>query len=239
LQAAVSDSFRVLVAGGAAIDPAWPAICAAVGIDLEFGYGLTEAGPVVAMGNTASCPAGSVGRPLPGVEITLDPRGEILVRSGGVMSGYYEDDLATLETVAEGWLHTGDQGRLDDDGFLFISGRLKEAIVTAAGTTVYPEEIEPYYRHPDFAEQCVIPGHGAHGNDIPILLVVPASPALTDHEIAQIVRRLRAAAPSHCRVERTQRYDRALPRTATGKIRRRVLADQLSQPRTHDDVRTQ
>lgn len=235
-RAGFSDSLQALVVGGAAIDPAWSMLCVALGLHLDVGYGLTEAGPVVSFGSAATCPPGSVGRPLPGVEVSIGERDEILVRGDGIMRGYYGDAAATTATLADGWLHTGDQGRVDDNGFLFVVGRLKEAIVTSAGTTVYPEEVEPYYRNPLFAELCVVPLRGAHGNDVPVLLVVPNSAHATDEEIDETVHRLRTAAPSHCRVERVERLPQPLPRTATGKVRRRVLADQLTRKEKSDVI---
>lgn len=222
----IPDHFHHLMVGGAAIDPAWPLVCRSIGITLDVGYGLTEAGPVVAVGKMEQCPPTSVGRPLPGVEVRVDRRGEILVRSPSLMRGYYGDEVATAEALVEGWLHTGDKGYLDEQGFLYVTGRLKEAIVTSSGVTVCPEEIEIHYRDPAFAELCVVPAPGPHGNDIPELIVVPAAEASVD-DIESAFRRLRAAAPSHCRVERIQTLDHPLPRTSTGKIRRRELAAHL------------
>src|SRR5262249_19590058 len=107
-------------------------------------------------------------------------------------------------------------------------GRLKEAIVTAAGRTVYPEEVEPYYRHPLFAELCVTGLHGEFGNDLPTLVVVAASGNVTDQELQQVFVQLRTAAPQSFQLERLVRVNGPLPTTASGKIRRRPLARQLS-----------
>ncbi len=212
--------------GGAAVDPAWALLCRAIGIVLDVGYGLTEAGPVVAVGNMQECPPQSVGRPLPGVDVRVDERGEILLRSPSLMRGYYGDPTATANALVDGWLRTGDKGYCDEQGFLYVTGRLKEAIVTASGVTVCPEEFEVHYQDPLFAELCVIPAPGPHGNDIPELIVVPASEA-SAYDIESTFRRLRADAPSHCRIERIQMVDQPLPRTPTGKIRRRELAARL------------
>jgi long-chain acyl-CoA synthetase len=236
LRERLSDRFRAIIVGGAAMDPAWPLICRALGLGLEFGYGLTEAGPVVTQGQGDACPLGSVGRPLPGVEVRIDKHGEILVRSPSVMQGYFNNPEATSEALKEGWLRTGDRGRLDAEGFLFISGRMKEAIVTAAGDTIYPEEIEPHYQDPEFAESCVVPLTGPESNDVPVLLVVSASPEATDEKIAQCFKRLRAAAPTRCWVNRVERITGPLPRTALGKIRRRALANSLSRQGPNDDT---
>ena len=222
----IPEHFHHLVVGGAAVDPAWALLCRAIGIVLDVGYGLTEAGPVVAVGNMQECPPRSVGRPLPGMDVRVDERGEILVRSPSLMRGYYGDPTATANALVDGWLRTGDKGYCDEQGFLYVTGRLKEAIVTASGVTVCPEEFEVHYQDPLFAELCVIPAPGPHGNDIPELIVVPASEA-SAHDIESTFRRLRADAPSHCRIERIQTVDQPLPRTPTGKIRRRELAARL------------
>ena len=114
-----------------------------IGIALDVGYGLTEAGPVVAMGRASECPPGRSVVALPGVEVRIADDGEMLVRSQSLMQGYAGDAAGTAAALNDGWLRTGDRGRLDADGFLFIQGRIKEAMVTSAGETIYPDEIEP------------------------------------------------------------------------------------------------
>jgi long-chain acyl-CoA synthetase len=226
VRARVGQTWHTLVVGGAALDPAWADVTAAVGLSLEVGYGLTEAGPVVSLALASEAPPGSAGRPLPDVEVRLAPDGEILVRGPGVMRGYFRDPGATAAALRDGWLHTGDHGHLDAEGFLFITGRLKEALVTAAGETLYPEEVEPYYDSPLFAERCVAALPGPQGNDVPALFVVPASADVAEQDLRRAFEELRAAAPARLRVTELVRLDRPLPRTALGKIRRRSLAEQ-------------
>lgn len=223
----IGSRFHTLLVGGAALDPAWSDLIEPLGIDLQVGYGLTEAGPIVSGGLAAACPRGSAGRPLPGVEVRVDTNGEILVRSPSVMSGYVKDPEATAAALAGGWLHTGDRGRLDPDGFLFVTGRLKEVLVTSAGETLYPEEVEPYYDSPLFAERCVVALPGPGGNDVPTLVIVPAAPESGDDELQRAVARLRAAAPARCRVAGFMCHQGSLPKTPLGKIQRRALADTL------------
>jgi long-chain acyl-CoA synthetase len=229
LRERIGTSFHTLVVGGAALDPAWADITAAVGLRLEVGYGLTEASPIVSLALAAQSPPGSAGRPLPGLEVRLDENHEILVRGPSVMRGYWRDPEATAEGLRDGWLHTGDSGRLDADGFLFITGRLKEAIVTAAGETLYPEEVEPYYDSPLFAERCVAALPGPQGNDLPTLFVVPISPDADEQALRHTFEDLRAAAPARFRVTNLVRLAGPLPRTALGKIRRRVVAQEWQQ----------
>jgi long-chain acyl-CoA synthetase len=225
----IGPQFKTAVVGGAAVDPVWGELLGALGIALEVGYGLTEAGPIVSVGSSGACPPGSVGRPLPGVEVRVDEAGEILVRGANVMRGYFEDPEATAAALQDGWLRTGDRGRLDREGFLYVHGRIKEAMVTAAGETLHPEELEPYYEDALFAEHCVVPMRGPHGNDVPTLVVVPASAASTAKELEQAVARLRAAAPARLRVGGFIRRESPLPRTALGKVRRRALAESLGE----------
>jgi len=228
IRAEIGDAFDVATLGGAASDPAWTAVLDAAGVAIDVGYGLTEAGPVVTMGRAGDCPAGSVGRALPGVEIRVADDGEILVRSQSLMEGYAGDADATAATLVEGWLRTGDRGRLDAEGFLFIQGRIKEAMVTSAGETIYPDEIEPAYGSPLFTDVAIVPMPDDRGNDVPTLVVVPASTPLAKHvdAIRAEVGRLRAAAPARLRVQRFVLRSE-LPRSAAGKIRRRALADEL------------
>jgi long-chain acyl-CoA synthetase len=223
----IGPSLRSVVVGGAALSPSWVDLLRAVGIEVDLGYGLTEAGPIVSVGLATECPIGSVGRPLPGVTVRVGDDGEILVRSSGVMQGYLNDAAGSDAALRSGWLRTGDCGRLDAEGFLFVTGRLKEAIVTASGATVYPDEIEPCYSSPLFAEHCIVPARGADGNDVPTLVVCPASAETSDTELQRAFRTLRAAAPPRLRAVSMVRCSGRLPRTALGKIRRRQLADNL------------
>ena len=224
----IGPSLRSVVVGGAALSPSWVDLLLAVGIEVDLGYGLTEAGPIVSVGLATECPIGSVGRPLPNVMVRVGEDGEILVQSSGVMQGYLNDAAGSDAALRDGWLRTGDCGRLDDNGFLFVTGRLKEAIVTASGETVYPDEIEPCYSSPLFAEHCIVPARGADGNDVPTLVVCPARAETSDTELQRAFRTLRAAAPPRLRAVWMVRCSVRLPRTALGKVRRRQLADNLS-----------
>ena len=222
----IGTSFHTLVVGGAALDPAWAVVTEAVGVRLEVGYGLTEAGPIVSVGLASECPPRSAGRPLPSVEVKVGENGEILVRGPNIMRGYFRDPASTAAVLQDGWLRTGDHGRIDGSGFLFISGRHKEALKTAAGETLYPEEVESYYDSPLFAERCVTGLPGPHGNDLPTLFVVPACRDTSEEELLRAFEDLRAAAPSRFRVADMVLLSEPLPRTPIGKVRRRSVARQ-------------
>ncbi|MDX1390015.1 MAG: fatty acid--CoA ligase family protein, partial [Acidobacteriota bacterium] len=222
----IGRQFHTIIVGGAALDPAWLQVLGQLRIRLEVGYGLTETSPIVSLGFADECPPGSAGRAIPGVEVRVDPHGEVLVRGPNVMRGYFKDPDATAAAFDDGWFRTGDRGRLDDDGFLFVTGRIKEAMVTASGETIYPDEVETHYAHPLFAELCVAPVSGPNGNDIPVLFVVPRSPDLVDDRLQDAFAGLRAAAPARLRVSRMVRLENPLPRTMSGKIKRRLVAQE-------------
>ena len=179
----------------------------ALGIGVYQGYGLTEAAPTVSMNSPGHNRPGSVGRPLPGTDVRIAADGEILVHGPGVMLGYWDDEAATREAVdADGWLHTGDLGRLDDDGYLFVTGRSKSLIVLDSGKKVQPEEVETALARSElFAEVCVLGlagdgGNGRTGEQV-CAVVVPAAAA----DVGGGGRRRGAAA--HRRPQRVQAPD--------------------------------
>jgi len=154
---------RAFVCGGAALDPELAYDFSALGLMVLQGYGLTETAPVLTANGLKANRIGSVGKPLPGVEIKIvretpnTPDGEIVARGPNVMRGYYKNPEATAEVLRDGWFHTGDLGYFDRDGFLFISGRKKNLIVTGGGKKVQPEEVEELLsRSPFIKEICVI-----------------------------------------------------------------------------------
>jgi len=229
----IGDRLRFVGSGGAALPTAWEEILPRLGIRLECGYGLTQASPLVCIGRCGEAPPGSVGRPLPGVEVRISSDAEILVRGRNVMKGYYKDPAATEREVTEGWLHTGDLGYVDENGYLFLTGRSKEAIVTACGTCLDPVEFEACYRSPLFKELCVTALPDLAGNDLPTLVVVPDGPDVDEARVRREVARLRSSAPAHLRLQRIVILSGPLPRTLTGKLRRRQLAADL-QDRVRD-----
>jgi long-chain acyl-CoA synthetase len=135
--------FRYIISGGAALDPALGESWRELGIDVIQGYGTTECSPGLTFNRVEMNRLGSVGTPLPGVEIKVAEDGEVLARGRNVFKGYWENEDATRAVLdQDGWYHTGDLGTLDKDGFLWLRGRKKDMIVLADGTKVYPEDIE-------------------------------------------------------------------------------------------------
>ena len=115
-----------------------PEVYHAAGLLLMQGYGLTETSPVISFNTHGAHRLGTVGRPIPGVEVRIAEDGEVLTRGPHVMKGYWKDPEATAATIKDGWLHTGDLGSLDADGYLSITGRKKELMVLSNGKKVVP-----------------------------------------------------------------------------------------------------
>ncbi len=136
------------------------------------GYGLTEASPVISVSTFPANRFGSVGKPLPGMEVRIAADGEVLVRGPNVMLGYWHDEPATAEAIRDGWLQTGDLGELDGDNFLFIRGRKKELIVLSTGKKVLPTRVENLLTASPMIEQAAVFGDGMCGL---VALIVPNS----------------------------------------------------------------
>jgi long-chain acyl-CoA synthetase len=132
------------------------------GLLLLQGYGLTESSPVISFNTKAHNKLGTVGRPVPGVEVRIAADGEVLTRGPHVMKGYWKSPQATAEAIRDGWLHTGDIGELDADGFLKITGRKKELLVLSNGKKVVPVFLEGLLVGDPCIEQAVICGEGRH-----------------------------------------------------------------------------
>lgn len=134
-------NLRIIFTGGAHLDPFYIEKFAEYGVEVLEGYGMSECSPVISNNTPQNHKAGSIGKPLSNVEVKFE-NGEILVRGSSVMAGYYEMPEETAETLKDGWLHTGDKGYIDEDGFLFINGRVKNLIILSNGENISPEEIE-------------------------------------------------------------------------------------------------
>lgn len=152
---------RVAISGGAPLAPPIARLFIGLGLNILQGYGLTETSPVVSVNTPGDNRPATVGRPLPGVEVAVAESGELLVRGANVMLGYWRDEAATAAVVdRDGWLHTGDLARIDGEGHVTITGRLKEIIVLSTGEKVPPEDLEIAIGvHPLF-EQVFVVGEG-------------------------------------------------------------------------------
>jgi long-chain acyl-CoA synthetase len=174
---ATGGRLRVLVSGSAPLPRMIADFFDAIGLTIIEGYGLTEASPVLTVNPLDRPKFGTVGRALPGVELRIAGDGEILARGPNIMRGYYNNPQATRAVVEpDGWLHTGDIGTLDDEGYLTITDRKEDLILTSTGKQVAPQPIENKLRHhPLVAEAMLL---GEHRKFITALLV-PDFPALS------------------------------------------------------------
>ncbi|MFI9551369.1 AMP-dependent synthetase/ligase [Nonomuraea endophytica] len=159
LRAATGGRLSTAICGGSALGERLGHFFRGVGIEVLEGYGLTETSAPSTVNLPGGNKIGTVGKPLPGVTVRIGEDGEILVRGRHVFAGYWNNDQATAEAVdAEGWYHTGDVGELDDDGYLRITGRKKEILVTAAGKNVAPGPLEDALRAYPLISQAMIVG---------------------------------------------------------------------------------
>ena len=253
---ALGGRMRGFISGGAPLDSDTEMFLSRMGIRIYQGYGLTETSPVISANRPGATRLGSVGKPLPGVEIRIRPpadaelkpigsrrtsenvhEGEILTRGPHVMSGYYgRQDLTEQVIDKEGWFGTGDVGYINEDGFIYLTGRLKSLIVLEGGKKIHPEEVESTLSClPSIKEVCVLMTKVAHGKDELVAVVVPqqdfpTSPTSTHGEVSEMERVLRGeietalmALSAYKRPARIVFFNGELPRTASRKIRREAV----------------
>ncbi|WP_341444442.1 AMP-dependent synthetase/ligase [Petroclostridium xylanilyticum] len=154
---------RIFISGGAGIDPMVAKRFRELGFPLVQGYGLTECSPIVALNRDCYFKDAAAGLPLPGVEVKIDNPGdegvgEIICKGENVMLGYYQNELATGKVIKDGWFHTGDLGFIDPDGFVHITGRQKNVIVTKNGKNIFPEEVESYLNRSSYIAESLVWG---------------------------------------------------------------------------------
>ena len=228
---------RVFVSGGAALDPEIFEDFQQMGFPVCEGYGLTETAPVLTVNPLEGPKRSSVGPPVPNIELRLDNQdatgvGEIVARGPSIMKGYYRNEEATQAVLKDGWLHTGDLGRLDDDGYLYITGRVKDLIVTAAGKNVYPDEVEQIYRDlPNVKEMTVIGvrNEGTVGEEVHLVIVLDSvdDAAAAQAEVRKEIQRISRDVATYQRIQKVHFSEEELPKTATLKVKRNQVRQSI------------
>jgi len=234
---AFGGELRALFVGGAFTEPATLQFFYDLGIQVGNGYGCTEAGTAVTLNDFKPFRADTVGKPLPGMELKIvntdaEGIGEVLVRSKTVMSHYLDDPEMTAETIRDGWLITGDLGRVDRDGHLQLFGRKKNMIVTEEGKNIYPEDVETVFEGLQAREFCVFaanflwPARTMVGEKLVLVIHLEAGAAMTNDLVAEIAERNRRLL-NYKRISGYLVWDRDFPLTASLKIKRGELAEQI------------
>src|SRR6185369_16332547 len=229
---------RYFISGGSALSEKIQRDFHGLGFTILEGYGLTEASPVLTVTRPENrMLTGTVGKPLPGVEVRIaEPDasgvGEVIARGPNVMLGYYENEAATRATLVDRWLYTGDLGRVDEDGNLYLVGRSKEIIVDTNGKNVYPDELEELYENSPYVKELSIVGLAdGIGEKVACLVVADEEYdiALSRAELHRLVeehfREVSASLPYYKRVKVLHFTDIELPRTATRKVKRREVVE--------------
>ncbi len=226
-------TLRFFASGGAKLDPTVMENLEALGFTVLEGYGLTETSPVVTFNPLKKRKPGSAGIPLPDAEIRIHRDGEVMVRGPMVMKGYYKHPDATAKAIVDGWFFTGDTGYLDEDNYLFITGRKKEVIILSTGKNIYPEDVEKAYSAIPLIKEICVMGQERRGVVESLHgLIVPDLDYVRRESIAHVNDALRwslgevsARLPEYMRIRGYTLLSEPLPRTPLGKIRRFMVRD--------------
>ncbi len=226
------NNFLEIVIGGAAFNEEVEAFLRKVGFPYTVGYGMTECGPLISYSNWDKNRFGAIGQRVDTLEIKIDSEdpekqvGEILVKGENVMMGYYKNEKATKETIEpDGWMHTGDLGLIDKDGFVYIKGRSKNMILGPSGQNIYPEEVEAKLNNMPYVQESLV----IEKNDKLVALVYPDL-EMTDAEemgeadITEIMeenrKALNALLPGFISISKIELYPEEFEKTPTKKIKR-------------------
>ncbi|MBR1993187.1 MAG: AMP-binding protein [Firmicutes bacterium] len=237
IHSSLGGNIDLFIAGGAAINPDVIRDYEALGIPMIQGYGMTENAPIIAVNKDYYSKADSVGMPLPGTEVKIIDQdeegvGEIIVKGPSVMIGYYDNPQATEEVLKDGWLYTGDYGRFDEEGFLYLCGRKKFVIVTKNGKNIFPEEIEALLMEEPFIEEVLVYGtvDKSDGDVIVRAEVFPNYDALKEQlgeitedgikdAIKACIENVNDKMPTYKRVKRFKLREEEFEKTSTRKIK--------------------
>ncbi len=249
----MGGKMRYLISGGSALSEKVQKDLHGLGFTVLEGYGLTESSPVLTVARPGNkLLRGSVGKPLPGVEVKIEAPdekgvGEVLARGQNVMLGYYNNEAATDAVLSDRWLKTGDLGRLDEDGNLYIVGRSKDVIIDSNGKNIYPDEVEDLYgKSPYIKEMSVVGLPDQDGGEKVAALVVPdyeheisLSRSEINKQIELHFREVSAGLTFAKRVKVLHITPFELPRTATRKVKRPEVVEMLQTLEERSKTRTE
>ena len=236
----------LLIAGAAGIDPTVTEDFTAMGIPMIQGYGMTENSPIIAVNLDRYSKAAAVGLPMPNTLIDIidadeNGIGEIICKSDSIMLGYYENPEETARVVIDGWLHTGDYGYFDEDGFLYLTGRKKNVIVTKNGKNIFPEEVELYLLRNDWIKECVVFGMSEDDDDLLVCAeifpdydaIMEATGIIGAERIREMIKKAvdeaNANMPGYKRVRRFTIRETEFDKTASRKIKRYSIGNKESE----------
>jgi long-chain acyl-CoA synthetase len=237
IHAAFGGELRALLVGGAFTEPKTLEFFHELGIQIANGYGCTEACTAITVNDMRPFRPDTLGKPVAGMEMRIvnpgaDGVGEVAVRSKTVMSHYLDDPELTAETIVEGWLMTGDLGKIDASGHLQLLGRKKNMIVTAEGKNIYPEDIENVFEGLPLKEFCVFaanylwPQRSMTGEQLVLVARVDPAQNLNGAMRSELERCNQGLLP-YKRVSGYILWDQDFPRTASLKIKRNMLAEEI------------
>ncbi len=222
-------NLRLIISGAAPLSPETAKFFIEKGIDVIQGYGLTETAPVIAAENNIYKKLGSVGKPMPSDEVKIinisdDGTGEIIVKGPNVMLGYYENEEMTAKALKDGYFHTGDIGYIDEEGYIFITGRIKNVIVLENGKKVYPEEIEFHIEKLDYVKEVMVYNEKKEKKDKIKAKVVVDTEIISVKEAEVLfekdIKKINKCLANYKQVQDFEVTDIEFDKTTTGKIKR-------------------
>lgn len=240
IKEAFGGEIRLIISGAAGIEPKILRDMNKYGINTFQGYGLTECSPIIICNSDKQNKPDSIGKALPNVEIMLsncdeNGVGEICVKGPMVMLGYYKDEQATRDCFdTDGWFHTGDLGRTDEDGYYYICGRCKSVIVTRNGKNVYPEELEALLTKEPAVKECIVSGaEDEKGNTVVFARIFPDTKAIMamhgnrnvdekdiEDAVSEAVKNINNQVVSYKMIKRFEIVSKEFAKTTTSKIKR-------------------
>lgn len=233
----LGGELRYIIAGGAALDKEVTEYFNSIGVRVIQGYGLTETAPVIAAEDYKLVKPGSIGRPLPGIEVDIVDKdengiGEVIAKGPNIMLGYYEDPERTAEAIKDGWFHTGDLGYFDKDGTIVLTGRKKDMIVLKNGKKIFPEEIEVILNRLDIVEESFVFGMPKDDGDLKLTAKIVYNKDVVEKEYSgkseeelreivwEMIKEINKTFPTYKYIKDLILTDEELIKTTTKKIKR-------------------